>query len=179
MLSALPSQNAVLGVGLRWKPWGSQVIYFAAEHQTALDDRSSRDVLLRASASFFNGARHGDDWHASGRGWVSRNLYLDAARYLDASYSAFTTDYRTSYHRKVSSNQTVEPYGHLQVSGIKSVQVDRDIRSGVGLRWNLWAGANQYDAPSHKVSVGLEFQQAFKTYLSDRNGLFLTLGTRW
>ena len=179
MLSALPSENAVLGVGLRWKPWGSQVIYFAAEHQTALDDRSRRDVLLRASASFFNGARHGDDWHASGRGWVSRNLYLDAARYLDASYSAFTTDYRTSYHRKVSANQTVEPYGHLQVSGIKSVNVDSDIRSGVGLRWNLWAGASHYDAPSHKISVGLEFQQAFKTYLTDRNGLFFTLGTRW
>ena len=177
--SALPSENAVLGVGLRWKPWGSQVIYFAAEHQTVLEDRSRRDVMLRASASFFNGEHHGDDWHPSGRGWISRNLYLDAARYLDARYSAVTIDYRTSYHHKVSANQTLEPYGHLQSSAIKSGRIERDIRSGFGVRWNLWSGATRYDAPPHKLSVGLEFQQAFKTYLSDRNGLFLTLGTRW
>jgi adsorption protein A len=177
--SPVPSHDAVLGVGLRWKPWGSRVIYFAAEHQTALEDRSRQDVMLRASASLFNGGRYSDDWHPSGNGWVSRNLYLDAARYLDARYSALTIDYRTSYHHKVSPNQTVEPYGHLQLSGIKNGQVERDIRSGYGLRWNIWSGATRYDAAPHKLSVGLEFQQAFETYLNDHHGFFLTLGTRW
>jgi bacteriophage N4 adsorption protein A len=175
----VPSQNTVLGLGLKWKPWGSRVIYFAAEHQTALEDRSRQDVMLRASASFLNGGRYGDDWHPSGNGWVSRNLYIDAARYLDANYSAVTIDYRTSYHRKVSAQQTLEPYVRVQLSGIENSRIDRDVRSGLGLRWNIWTGATHYDAPPHKLSVGIEFQQAFTTYLSDRNGLFVTLGTRW
>jgi bacteriophage N4 adsorption protein A len=177
--SAVPAQNALLGVGVRYKPWGSQVIYFAAEDQTALEDRSRHDVMLRASASFFNGGRFGDDWHPSGGGWMARNLYIDAARYLEGKYSAATIDYRTSYHQKVAANQTVEPFAHLQLSAIARTNIDRDVRSGLGLRWNVWSGANRYDAPPHKLSLGVEFQQAFQTYLIDRNGFFVTFGTRW
>ena len=177
--SAVPSQNGMLGVGLRWKPLRNQVIYFAAENQIGLADRSRRDVLLRASASFLNGGRYGDDWHASGSGWFSRNVYLDAAQYLQTHHSAFTADYRESYHRKVSASGTLEPYAHLQFNGAKNAQFERDVRSGAGLRWNMWYGATRYDAAPHKVSVGVEFQQAFETYLSDRNGLFLTFSTRW
>ncbi|HMF96322.1 MAG TPA: hypothetical protein VKE96_18590, partial [Vicinamibacterales bacterium] len=179
LFSALPSQNAVLGVGLRWKPWRNQIVYFAAESQNGLADHSRRDVLLRASASFFNGGRAGDDWHASGNGWFSRNLYFDVAQYVETNHSAVTADYRTSYHRKLSTGQTVEPYGHLQINGAKDVAFERDLRVGVGVRWNIWYGATQYDAAPHKVSLGVEFQQALQTYLPDHNGLFVALGTRW
>jgi adsorption protein A len=179
LTSALPSHNAMLGVGLSWKPWRSQVIYLAAENQNGLDDHSRRDVLLRASASFLNGGRYGDDWHPSRSGWFSRNLYLDAAQYLETKHSAFTVDYRTSYHRRVSTAQTLEPYGHLQLNGAESSRFERDVRAGVGLRWNIWHGATPYDAAPHKISLGVEFQQAFQTYLIDRNGLFLTFGSRW
>jgi adsorption protein A len=177
--SVVPSQNGMLGVGLRWKPLRNQVIYFAAEKQIALEDPSRRDVLLRASASFLNGGRYGDDWHASGSGWLSQNIYFDAAQYLQTNHSAFTADYRESYHRKLSASATLEPYSHLQFNGAKNADFQRDVRSGAGLRWNVWYGATRYDAAPHKVSVGLEFQHAFETYLSDRNGLFLTLSTRW
>jgi hypothetical protein len=47
------------------------------------------------------------------------------------------------------------------------------------VRWNIWYGATQYDAAPHKISIGLEFQQALQTYLPDHNGVFLALGTRW
>ena len=177
--SALPSQNGVVGVGLSWKPWRNQVVYFAAEHQNGLADRERRDTLLRASASFFNTGRAGDDWHASGDGWFSRNLYLDVAQYLQSRSSSVTADYRTSYHRKVSTGQTVEPYGHLQVNGIKGVDFQRDLRVGAGLRWNVWYGGTRYDAVPHKFSLGVEFQQALKTYLPDPNGLFVSISTRW
>jgi adsorption protein A len=177
--SALPSEDTLAGFGLRWKPWRSQVIYLAAENQIGLEDRSRRDVLLRASASFFNGGRFGDDWHPSRQGWISRNLYLDAAHYLKTDYSAFTADYRMSYHRRISTEQTVEPYGHVQFTGAKDGRIYRDLRGGLGLRWNLWYGATTYDAVSHKLSLGVEFQQAAETYLPDRNGVFVTLGTRW
>jgi bacteriophage N4 adsorption protein A len=178
-LSALPSENPMLGLGVRWKPWRSQVIYLAAEHQHALEGHRPRDLLLRASASFLNGGRYGDDWHPSGKGWFAQNLYLDTAHYLNNRYSAFTADYRTSYHGKVAASQTVEPYGHVQINGTRYGRLERDIRSGFGLRWNIWHGATRYNAHPHRVTLGLEFQQAFKTDLADRNGLFLTLGARW
>jgi adsorption protein A len=177
--SALPSEDTMLGVGLRWKPWRRQVIYLAAENQTGLEDRSRRDMLLRASASFFNGGRYGDDWHPSHAGWISRNLYLDAAHYAKTDYSAFTADYRMSYHRRISTEQTVEPYGHVQFTGARDRRINRDLRGGLGLRWNLWYGATTYDAAPHKLSLGVEFQQAVETYLPERNGLFVTLGARW
>lgn len=175
----VPSQNAILGLGLRWKPWSRQVIYLAAENQNGLDDTSHRDVLLRASASFLNGGRAGDDWHPSRSGWFSRNLYLDGAHYLESQHSAFTVDYRSSYHRKMAASQTLEPYVHLQFNGARDIRLERDVRGGVGVRWNVWQGASRYDAPPHKISVGVEFQQAFQTYLTERNGVFLTFGTRW
>jgi bacteriophage N4 adsorption protein A len=174
----VPVENAMLGVGLRWKPWRNQVIYLDAENQIGLDDHTRKDVLLRASASFFNGGRHSDDWHP-GDGWLSRNLYLDAARYLQSDYSAVTADYRMSYHRKIATKQTLEPYGHFQANGARYQHIDRDLRAGLGVRWNIWYAGTQYDADPHKLTLGLEFQQAFETYLPDRNGVFVTLGSRW
>jgi bacteriophage N4 adsorption protein A len=177
--NAWPSQHPTLGVGLRWKPWRNQIIYFAGENQTSLDDSARNEFLLRTSASFFNGGRFGDDWHAARKGWFSQNLYLDAAHYLKADQSAMTADYRNSYHVKLGSAMSLEPYGHFQVNGLRNGEFARDIRAGVGSRWNVWYGANRYDAPPHKLSIGLEFQQAFETYLPDRNGVFLSVNSRW
>jgi adsorption protein A len=110
---------------------------------------------------------------------MSQNLYLDAARYLASDVGAFTADYRTSYHKRVVEGTTVEPYAHVQISAYGSRELQRDVRAGAGVRWNIWHGATAHDAAPHKLSIGLEFQQAVDTYLPDRNGLFLTLGSRW
>jgi adsorption protein A len=177
--SAFPAENATLGAGLRWKPWRNQVIYLAAEGQNGLADASRHDVLLRASASFLNGGRLSDDWHPARPGWLSQNLYLDAARYLNSDFDAFTADYRTSYHKRVAAANTLEPFTHVQFNLSGSQNLERDIRAGVGVRWNMWHGGSNYDADPHKLSIGVEFQRAFDTYLADRNGLFLTLGSRW
>ena len=126
-----------------------------------------------------NGGRFGDDWHPAGRGWFSHNLYLDAAHYIDADQSVATADYRTSYHLKLVNSLSLEPYGHFQVNGLRNNDISRDIRVGVGSRWNIWYGANRYDAPPHKLSIGVEFQQAIETYLPERNGLFLNINSRW
>jgi adsorption protein A len=134
---------------------------------------------LRASASFLNGGRHSDDWHPARNGWLSRNLYVDAAHYLKGNISALAADYRTGYHRRISAGQTLEPYWHMQFTVTRNVRVERDSRTGFGVRWNVWHGDTRYDAAPHKVTVGMEFQQAVETYLSDRRGLFFTVGTRW
>jgi adsorption protein A len=177
--SPLPARNAMLGAGLRWKPWSSQVVYVAAEAQNGLADTTRRDVLLRASASFLNGGRFGDDWHPARPGWFSQNLYLDAARYLKGQVTAVTADYRASRHGRVAEGSTLEPYAHLQISLSGRDSLLRDVRAGTGVRWNVWHGGSTYDADPHKLSMGLEFQHAFTTYLADRRGLFLTVGSRW
>ena len=177
--NALPTQHPTLGVGLRWKPWRNQIVYFAGENQTSFEEPDRHDFLLRTSASFLNGGRFGDDWHPAGRGWFSHNLYLDAAHYIDADQSVATADYRTSYHLKLVNSLSLEPYGHFQVNGLRNNDISRDIRVGVGSRWNIWYGANRYDAPPHKLSIGVEFQQAIETYLPERNGLFLNINSRW
>jgi adsorption protein A len=174
-----PSQHPTLGVGLRWKPWGRHIIYFAGENQLSLDDPQRRELMLRTSASFFGGGRFSDDWHAAGRLWFSQNLYLDAAHYVNADQSAATADYRTGVHVKLANGLSWEPYEHVQVNGLRNGVVSRDVRFGVGSRWNVWYGATRYDAPPHKLSIGVEFQQAIDTYLPDRNGLFLSINSRW
>ena len=109
---------------------------------------------------------------------MSQNLYLDAARYLKADFSAFTADYRTSYHKRIAEANTLEPYVHVQFNVSGSECFERDVRGGAGVRWNVWHGGSDHAASPHKLSLGVEFQQTFNTYLPDRNGLFLTLGSR-
>lgn len=176
---AFPAENPRLGAGLRWKPWRRHVFYLAGEYQTALEGEPRRDVLLRASASLLNGGRHSDDWHPSGGAWWANNLYLDAAHYVQQGISAATADLRSSVHVKVADRQTIEPFAHVQLSGIKRSVTDEDARFGAGARWNLWHGRSRYDADPRKLTLGLEFQQAFKTYLTDRTGVFISLGSRW
>lgn len=182
----LPVHAPMLGAGLSWKPWRSQVIYFAAEQQIPLDDNefSHTDVMLRASASLFNAGRFSDDWHPSGRGWMAQNLYLDAAHYVRADRNAFTADYRMSWHQKVFRGaQTIEPYAHGQYNFINDNDngFQRDVRVGVGVRWNWWYGQTRYDAYRHRTSFGIEFQHAFQTYQDGKgaDSLLLTFGGRW
>ena len=176
---AVPVQNRTAGVGVRWKPFRQQVFYVAVEQQNAIDGPSRHDGLARVSASLFNGGRHSDDWHPVGGGWFAQNLYLDVAQYFKAKYGAATADYRTSYHRKIAGGNTFEPYAHVQVTGVRTTGTDRDVRGGVGARWNMWYGATRYNADPHKLSIGIEYQDTLETYLQDRNGVFLSVGMRW
>jgi adsorption protein A len=176
---AAPTERPRLGVGLRWKPFSSQVVFVSAEHQRSLDGDPGQEVLLRTSASFLNGQRRSDDWHPAGSRWVASNLFLDAAHYVKSAQTAATADFRTSLHLKLASRQTVEPYGHFQVSGTRLTEINHDVRVGAGTRWNIWYGRNQYSADPRKLSLGIEFQRALDTYLPDRSGVFLTLGSRW
>jgi tetratricopeptide (TPR) repeat protein len=176
---AAPVHNATLGAGLRWKPLSRYVLYLSGEGRTALDGSSRRDVLLRASASLFNAGRFSDDWRPGGRGWLARNLYLDAAHFVDARYTALTADLRTSYHVKAGAGRTVEPYARLQGALHRSDAVTRELRAGAGARWNVWYGGSPYDAPPHQLSIGFEFQQAIETTLPERRGVFLRIGSRW
>jgi adsorption protein A len=178
--AALPVYAPMLGIGLRWKPFSDYVIYFAAEKQIPLDQgtSASANTMLRVSASFLNTGRYSDDWHPTGSGWFSQNLYLDSAYYLSTQAYALTADYRFGYHHKLQQGQTIEPYTRLVATKISS-ETSPDVRVGLGVRWNIWANQSRYSAYASKYYVGLEVQGAIKTYQNDRFAALLTMGVRW
>ena len=178
--SALPIYAPYLAAGLRWKPFADQVINFAMEEQAPLDNsqNSSFNTMARVSASFFNTGKTSDDWHPTGPGWMAQNLYLDGAYYLNLQQYALTADYRVSYHAKLTEGQTIEPYSHLQYNGISQAS-GSDVRVALGVRWNRWGNETRYDAYADKISLGIEYQYALATYLTDKSTILMTLGTRW
>ncbi|MFQ1685572.1 NfrA family protein, partial [Aeromonas veronii] len=175
-----------LGIGLRWKPFGSQTLFFAAEELLPLNSSQGgeHDTLIRASASFLNGGKYSDEWHVGDSGWWAQNFYLDVARYLRSQQTSLVADYRVSYHHKIRWGDTVEPYAHVQgrqywndkspdrgyysgKNGIVEYVSGSDdytlLMGGVGLRWNHWFGETQYDAWPHKLSLGIEYQHRLKS----------------
>jgi adsorption protein A len=143
-------------------------------------DARSDDTLLRVSAAPLTDPRIGDDWHASGAGWWSHIIYLDAAHYLHAGNSAATADYQVGRHFKLGEGSTLQPFGRIQWNGRwQAGDFDTDARVGLGLRWNRWYGGDAHDAWPHRLVVGVELQQAVATYLPDRRTFFINVGNYW
>lgn len=179
-----PVHAPMLGVGMHWKPLLSQNIVLSVEQQTPMSNNRNthNDTMLRAAGSWSFGPKLSDDWHATGTGWFSQNFYVDIARYLRAKQTVFTADYQLGWHRKIFDGQTVEPYVHLQYTGIDRAHgagYARDARIGVGLQWNLWYGETRYDAYPHRFSIAVEGQHAFTSYLHENNAVFLIARTQW
>lgn len=181
--NTLPKENPMLALGMRWKPLRDYVFFLALEQQVPLSDRGQSSAMARASASFLNGGRFSDDWHPNGKGWFAQNLYLDTAYYRYKNAFAWTADYRASWHHKIFYSQTLEPYARIQTQGYRVGGVtEGGERAGVGLRWNLWAGASHYNAWPHKLNLGIEFQHSFTTrgnYLDRRNNVLVNFGVHW
>ena len=182
----LDFRDPTLGVGVRWKPFRSQALFFAAEELLPLNSSQGgeHDTLIRASASFLNDGKYSDEWHVGESGWWAQNLYLDAARYLRSRQTSLVADYRLSYHHKIHLGDTLEPYGHVQgrqywndkspdtgyyrqdgeTLAYSSGSDDYSLlMGGVGIRWNHWFGETRYDAWPHKLSLGIEYQRRLKS----------------
>jgi adsorption protein A len=177
-----PDDFPTLGLGFRWKPFETHILYVALERQFALDMRDTRrdDTLVRISAAPLRDPRIGDDWHASGAGWWSHTIYLDVAHYLRTGDSAATADYQLSHHFKLGDGQTLQPFGRAQWNGRwQDGGMDTDARVGLGLRWNRWYGGDVHDAWPHRLVIGFELQQALTTYLPERRTFFVNIGNYW
>lgn len=186
----LPTKNPMLGAGLRWKPLRDYTVFLAAEQQIALSHRGGSDFMLRASASFLNGGKYSDEWHPNGNGWFAHNLYLDYAYYTHRNISAWTADYRASWHQKVVEGQTLELYGHIQTNGVYDSKRNNVFNKtttkrhfvGVGVRWNVWTGQSKYNAWPHKLSLGFEVQRKLyhdKPSKGSPFNTFLSIGVHW
>lgn len=179
-----PMHSPMLGVGVHWKPLLAQNVLLSVEQQTPVgNSRDTRnDTMLRASGSWSFSPRFNDDWHASGPGWFTQNFYVDVARYLRARQTVFTADYQLGWQRKLMDGQTIEPYVHVQYTGIDRAHgagYARDARAGIGLQWNLWYGETRYDAYPHRFIIAVEGQHAFTSYLRENNAVFLIVRTQW
>ncbi|AHX16222.1 hypothetical protein CH75_07030 [Dyella jiangningensis] len=179
-----PVNAPMLGVGLHWKPLRSQNIVLTAEQQTPLSNNrdTHNDTMLRASGSWAFGTQYSDDWHAPGRSWITQNFYVDLAYYLRAEETVATLDYTLGWEHKLVEGQAIEPYVHLQYTGIDRAHglgYEKDGRMGIGLQWNLWFGETRYDAYPHRLSLALEGQHAFTSYLRETNVVFLIVRTQW
>lgn len=176
----MPIYGPMLGVGLRWKPLPEQVLYLSIEKQIPLDHGTSApaNTMLRASASLFNAGVYSDDWHPTGDGWTSQNLYLDAAYYLSDQAFSLLADYRIGYHHKIKQGQTIEPYARVVVSKVSGIG-EADIRAGVGMRWNLWGVESRYSAYAGRGYLGVEIQGVIQAQRSDRVVALISMGVRW
>lgn len=174
-------RDPTLGIGVRWKPFRNQTLFFSAEEQLPLNTSQGgeHDTLIRVSTSFLNDGRYSDEWHMLEGGWLAQNVYMDATRYLRSQQTNLVADYRLSYHHKIGWGNTLEPYGHIQwrqywndkssdtgyyndggkVIAYSSGEEDYSLlMGGIGIRWNHWFGETQYDAWPHKLSLGVEYQ---------------------
>lgn len=182
--SVWPVHSPMLGVGVHWKPLLSQNVVLSIEQQTPAGNSrdTHNDTMLRASGSWSFSPRLTDDWHATGSGWFAQNFYVDVAHYLRARQTVFTADYQLGWQRKLVDGQTIEPYVHMQYTGIDRAHgagYARDARAGIGLQWNLWYGETRYDAYPHRFIVAVEGQHAFTSYLRENNAVFLIVRTQW
>ncbi|MDE3739921.1 phage receptor [Pseudomonas resinovorans] len=195
------------GLGLRFKPIGYQNLNLYSEIYTqselreedfsgfslgqwlnpgevsdALDDhvrdgRTTTDLLLRATASFFDQNEYRNDWRVDESSWNERSLYLDAAWWTRAGDHQWLSRLQQgkAYKLPVDSPQTLMPYGFLEFSAQDpSNDWRQDWRTGVGLRWQYWYGDDRYNAYRAHVTVRTEYQWALGGNLYEQaNGVLV------
>lgn len=201
------AQSMGTGVGLRYKPLGNANLNLYTElyHQRQIDDshydglslgqllspakvgdnwrdlrshaESSNDLLLRATASFFDQGDYRADWRIDEDDWNERFLYLDAAWWTRAGDHQWLSRYQQGHTWKLdtASPQTLMPYGFLEfASQDPSNDWRQDLRAGVGLRWQWWFDDDRYNAYRGSLKVRTEYQQSLGGNLYERaNGVLL------
>ncbi|WP_085640018.1 MULTISPECIES: phage receptor [unclassified Pseudomonas] len=128
------AESLAAGVGLRYKPWGTQNINFYGEiyKQSQFDDddshslnlgqmlvpeklldqigdhrqdgHTSTDYLLRATASFLDQGRYRNDWRVDESDWDERFLYLDAAWWTKAGDHQWLSRFQQGHAWKLPFN---------------------------------------------------------------------------
>ncbi|GGU50969.1 hypothetical protein GCM10009504_04380 [Pseudomonas laurentiana] len=201
------AQSMGTGIGLSYKPLATANLNLYAElyHQRQIDDQhysglslgqllspgnvaddygdlrsnaqSSNDLLLRATASFFDQGDVRNDWRAVEDHWNERSLYLDAAWWTHAGDHQWTSRFQQGHTWKlpVASPQTLMPYGFLAFSSHDpGGDWRQDLRTGLGLRWQWWFDDDRYNAYRGHLTVRTEYQQALGGNLYEHaNGVLL------
>ncbi len=141
------------------------------------------DLLLRATFSTLDQGDYRNDWRVNEDVWNERSLYLDAAwwtRVDDYSWLSRLQQGR-AYKLPFSGAQTLMPYGFAEFASQDSDSDWRqDLRSGIGMRWQLWYGDSKYNAYPSRVSVRTEYQWGLAGNLYQKaNGWLLGIETNF
>jgi len=127
------------------------------------------DLLLRLSASFLDQGDYRNDWRPNQSSWPQRSLYLDAAWWVDESQRFLIARYSRGHMWKLDAPgaQALGPYAMLQAS-----EQDRhqDLRTALGVNWQLWFAEDTYNAYRNSLSLKLEYQRSLGGNLYQQRG---------
>ena len=180
LYAELYKQNAYPEGGFDGERWNK--LWTPEKFERHIRDRdryaqTSTDYLLRATASFLDQGEYRNDWRVDEQDWNERSLYLDAAWWTKAGDHQWLSRFQQGRVWKLHTEgaQTLMLYGFGEFS-TQDPDNDwrQDLRSGIGLRWQLWYGDSRYNAfPAH-VTVRTEYQFGLGGNLYERaNGWLL------
>nr|WP_012482072.1 bacteriophage N4 adsorption NfrA precursor-like protein [Zymomonas mobilis]ACE07209.1 bacteriophage N4 adsorption NfrA precursor-like protein [Zymomonas mobilis subsp. mobilis str. CP4 = NRRL B-14023] len=140
------------------------------------------DMMIRASASFFDQGDFRNDWREDRSHWNERFLYLDGAWWVHKEYFQGVARYQQGHSWKLPINQpqTIMPYGFGQFSSQNNNHLFReDFRAGAGIRWQYWFNETPFNAYRSALTVNIEYQRGLAGSLYERaNGVLFSVGVR-
>ena len=155
--------------GLRYTPWRDLNLHASAEVFNEDFAAGDTDLLLRLSASFLDQGDYRNDWRPNQSSWPQRSLYLDAAWWVDESQRFLIARYSRGHMWKLDAPgaQALGPYAMLQAS-----EQDRhqDLRTALGVNWQLWFAEDTYNAYRNSLSLKLEYQRSLGGNLYQQRG---------
>jgi adsorption protein A len=159
--------DPALGVGLRWKPWGTTNLNTFAEIYSPA--RGSTDLMLRTSASLLDAGDLRDDWRPLDNRWHWQSLYLDAAYFVRADDYQLYASYIRGYDFRLPDRvpHALAPYVTVYSGHSRSFS---DTGAGLGLRYRRWFAEDRYNAWRNRVDLRLELNRSLAGDRRDTNG---------
>lgn len=159
-------ENPALGLGLRWKPWGSQNVNLFAE--LFEPDNGDTDLMLRASASLLDSGDLRDDWRPQENSWQWQSLYLDAAWFARADTYQLYASYSRGIDFKLESRpHLLSPYVTLWSGYTRDFS---DTAAGMGIRYRHWLREDAYNAWRNRIDIRFELYRSVAGDRRNNNG---------
>jgi hypothetical protein len=159
-------ENPALGLGLRWKPWGSQNVNLFAE--LFEPDNGDTDLMLRASASLLDSGDLRDDWRPQENSWQWQSLYLDAAWFARADTYQLYASYSRGIDFKLESRpHLLSPYVTLWSGYTRDFS---DTAAGMGIRYRHWLREDTYNAWRNRIDIRFELYRSVSGDRRNNNG---------
>lgn len=93
------NESSVLAIGTRFRLSDRYAIFGSVERLFGIGKQASDDTLLRVSGSLFTGL----GWPFAEKGWNYRNLYLDAAYFVESEAEYATVEYEHGHVFRMGS----------------------------------------------------------------------------
>ncbi|WP_168173739.1 phage receptor [Thalassospira sp. TSL5-1] len=125
--------------------------------------KRDNDLILRATASFLDQNDYRNDWRVDKNDWNERFVNLDLSWWTRSGNHMASSRFQQGHSFKLptQSAQTIMPYGFIEASAQDPDDTWRqDVRTGVGVRWQLYTDDDKYNAYRTRVHARLEYQKS-------------------